>query len=763
MAKKKRPASATPSSAKPITDYAAALANPQNADKNSAKNSGKNSDNWAVEKPSLKTVLALPGEFGRGDWTAILLGLMLFFTPALGVPNELMLQDTLKSIIVAFMSLGALFLVFWSRRNNSNAMRWHFVMWLPLMLCVYALGSMFWSHTYLAGVEAIRWFLFAVIVWLVLNSANRERFPMLAWGVHLGALAVALLGASQFWFDNRFIPQGPNPAATFVNRNFAAEFMACTFVFSAYLLFTTRRTITLGFLAASTALNLVFLLMCGTRSAYIGAFISFVMIAIMAWKFRSRFNFKVLKSEQRIAVSIVFLVCFFGLGVIKSGNPGAEFKDVNAFQRGLTRAAQIKGGDATLGVRMVMWKATQTMIKKRPLSGVGAGAWEVDIPLYQAEGSQLETDYYAHNEVLQVIGEYGLVGWLFLLLLMAYSLRSAWTTVFNKTEEGMTEGPMRVVALTSLLALMIVSNIGFPWRLATTGAMFALCLGLLAASDARLGRRGFFSATRLGMRPAIAQILTILTLLSIVLAGYISYQASECENKIVTAVKMALTISQGGNPNAPKNDKTKAEMMRIAKEGIAINPHYRKITPMLGDELAKWGDWKNAVWVWESVVGSRPYVIAMMSNVARGYMTLGNNDKAMEYMLRAKKIQPKALSLRSLEVILLSRTGKEPEALRLAKVSFDENTLDSDMINAAHVLAVRASDFPFAIKAMEVRNERMPEQKVDGLLKIAAIQLNYQKDEAKSLDSYRKAYEASGKAPAVLAQVPAAFQPKLQQ
>jgi O-antigen ligase len=85
------------------------------------------------------------------------------------------------------------------------------------------------------------------------------------------------------------------------------------------------------------------------------------------------------------------------------------------------------------------------------------------------------------------------------------------------------------------------------------------------------------------------------------------------------------------------------------------------------------------------------------------------------------------------------------------------------MINAAHVLAVRASDFPFAIKAMEVRNERMPEQKVDGLLKIAAIQLNYQKDEAKSLDSYRKAYEASGKAPAVLAQVPAAFQPKLQQ
>ena len=45
-------------------------------------------------------------------------------------------------------------------------------------------------------------------------------------------------------------------------------------------------------------------------------------------------------------------------------------------------------------------------------SGVGAGAWEVDVPLYQDEGAQLETDYYVHNEILQLLGEYGLVGWI---------------------------------------------------------------------------------------------------------------------------------------------------------------------------------------------------------------------------------------------------------------------------------------------------------------------------------------------------------------
>lgn len=758
MAKKKRfsPAQTGSTASQNALDAANAVQSGRAIASAPKMSSATNAGSSAMAK-----VLALPAELGKGDWTAIILAMMLFFVPALGVPNELMLQDTLKSIIVAFMSLGATLILFLSQRNRRDALRWHFVMWLPLMLMAYALGSMAWSHTYLAGVEAIRWFLFAVITWLVLNCASRERFPMLAMGVHLGALAVALLGASQFWFDVRFIPQGPNPAATFVNRNFAAEFLACTYVFSAYLLFTEKRSSVLAFLAATTGLNLVYLMMCGTRSAFVGSAISFVMIAVMAWKFHARFSFGSWKSEQRILAVGVLVATVIGLGLIKSGNPGAEFKDVNAFQRGFSRAAQIKMGDTTLGIRQIMWKATINMIEKRPLSGVGAGAWEVDIPLYQAEGSQLETDYYAHNEILQLLGEYGLVGWIFMLLLIAYCAVAAWRTLAARSEEGMGEGPIRAVALTSILALMVVSNIGFPWRLATTCVMFALCLGLLAASDARLGLRGVMSSARLPWRPGFSQAAAVVTMACLVLATYISQQAAECENKIVTAVKMALTITQQGNPNSPKNDKTKEKMLMLAREGIAINPHYRKVTPMLGDELAKWGDWKNAVWVWETVIGSRPYVVAIMSNIARGKAAVNDIPGALVYLDKAKKLQPKAVTVRSLEVILLSRSGKEAEALKLAHAAFDDNTLDVDMTNAAHVLAVRASDFPFAIKALETRNQLVPAQKVDGLLKIAGIEFNYRKDEAKALAAFKEAYAASGKSPEVLAQVPAALQPKL--
>src|SRR5206468_1559582 len=110
------------------------------------------------------------------------------------------------------------------------------------------------------------------------------------------------------------------------------------------------------------------------------------------------------------------------------------------------------------------------------------------------------------------------------------------------------------------------------------------------------------------------------------------------EFKIVRATRMALSISASGNPNDPQWRPVKAEMLRLIREGIAINPHYRKITPMVADEVARWGDWKDAIWIWESVLSSRPHVVAIMANVARGYASTGETEKALAWLQRAKAI-----------------------------------------------------------------------------------------------------------------------------
>jgi hypothetical protein len=51
----------------------------------------------------------------------------------------------------------------------------------------------------------------------------------------------------------------------------------------------------------------------------------------------------------------------------------------------------------------------------------------------------------------------------------------------------------------------------------------------------------------------------------------------------------------------------------------------------------------------------------------------------------------------SLEVILLSRTGNEPQAYRRSKELIAKpGTYDFDLINAAYVLGARAKDWPMA-------------------------------------------------------------------
>lgn len=693
----------------------------------------------------------IPAEVERGDWTVALLAFAVFLTPAIGVPNEEMLQDTLKSIVVAFAAVVAGLLFFWNQRNRRDGLRWHAVMWLPLALMVYALGSMVWSHTFLGGVEAVRWFIFSLILWLGLNTLSRARLPSLIEAIHWGAVVASLWAALQFWVDFAYFPQGPNPASTFVNRNFFAEFVVCTLPFSAYLLAQAKTSSRITLMAFTLGFNIVALLMTGTRGALSAMWLCLlVVLPAIAVLYRKQFVFFNWDAAKRILAGGMLVATVVGLGLVGTNNPkllaDSGALGTNAFDRAFKRTASISTNDYSLNIRFVMWSATGRIIKAHPLSGIGAGAWEAMLPLYQTEGSQLETDYYVHNEVLQLLAEYGLTGLLFLLSLAFYLLYSAWKTLFNRTAEGLAEAPLRAVTLTSLLALLIVSNIGFPWRLASTGCLFAVGLALLAASDARLENRKPFLSARLSWKPAYSQVMAVFMMVCLALTAYISQQAAATEEKIVRAVKMSLQISQSGDYNNPKWDKNKREMLALIKEGVAINPHYRKITPMVADELAKWGDWKNSIWIWESVVSSRPYVVAILSNIARGYAQLGNNEKSLEFLERAEKLQPKATAVRSLKVILYSRNGREPEAKKLAQEYMQQDTYDYDLVNAAYVLAVRANDFDMAIDSLQKRMKAFPNLKSDSYIKLGNIYATGKKDDALALASFKSALETAAPA-----------------
>lgn len=705
------------------------------------------------------------------QWVSLLLALMLVMTPGMGVPSEEMLQDTLKSTLVALFSLSASLLFFWQHRGNPTMLTWHALLWLPLALTSYALGSMAWSHAYLAGVEAIRWFLFGLIMWLCLNTRLSDLEKRLPWGIHLGATLASVWTVMQFLNDFNFFPQGPNPASTFVNRNFFAEYAICAIPFSFYLLFKATSSRLTFLISASIGLNLAALMMTGTRSALIALIFLGSLLALVCLKSTRQIIAFAWNPRKLLLTGVTILMTTLALSSIPTQNPKLirEFGQVSALTRATGRAMSMMQTDeyktGSFSVRSIMWLATGHMISTNPVTGVGAGAWEVEAPLYQRAGTQLETDFYAHNEFLQLISEYGLLGWFFLLSLFWYLLHAAKTNWAAST--GCTANTMmlRASAFFSILMLLIVSNAGFPWHMASTGALFAISLGLLVSSDVSVGDKKVWRFSQAIYKPNVIRLALTATVACTFLAVYITQRAAYSERALVRGIKLALTISKSGEPNHPLWDATKNEVIYLMRSGIDANKHYRKLTPMAADEMASWGDWKNALWIWESVLESRPNVVAIIANISRAHLEAGDLQQAHKYLERAKQLQPTAPAVRTLNVMFLVRAGEENKAVQEIKALFKEGVVDYDLVYAAYLLGAQTRDWALMIQALELRIDKWPLEATDGWLKLG--QVYGEKLEPNNHEMASRAYRAAlNSAPssareAVLMKIPPKYQTEL--
>lgn len=669
---------------------------------------------------------------------------MMFLIPALGVPSELMLQDTLKSAIAVFGILISALMFFWQQRKRTAPLRWHGLVWLPLVLMAYALGSMAWSHTYLAGVEAIRWFILSLLLWLSLNTLTRQNLPTLLWGIHWGAVVASLWVALQFWFDWRFFPQGPMPASSFINRNFFAEYAISVLPLSVWLLASLRSPRWTMAMTASVAFNVVALMMTGTRSALVALLVLLPVLTVVLLKYRDILPFWRLTHIHKALAAIIFIAFVGVMGSIPTQNTQLikDDRGTTALERSFLRtASMVKRSEYTEGsfsIRSQMWMATARMMLANPLTGVGAGAWEVEIPLYQRTYTVLETDYYAHNELLQLLSEYGLVvGGLVVAFLLAYLLHAAGRT-WQLRGEDLQEAPLRAFTLTSLLALLIVSNAGFPWHLASCGALLVLALAILAGSDTRLGQRERFFATRLRWRPVYSRLVLASLAGCTVLAGYITWQAALAECALVRAIELAASLQKPQQIGEPPLAERKAQLLQAEREGIAINPHYRKLSAEVAVVLATAGDWKNAIWILESIVGSRPNVAALWMGLATGYSQLGQHEHAQNAFSHVERLKPEAITTRVLEVVLLSRSGQQEKASALLNNSYDSGNYDYDMVQTGYAIGIKTKQWSLAIRSLELRNLRWPEQAADTYFRLGTIYADPAvQDDTKALSAFK--------------------------
>jgi O-antigen ligase len=684
------------------------------------------------------------------DWAVTVLACTLFALPALGVPGEWPLQDTLKSSVMALGTVLAGLGFFGQRLCNVQhppaALRWHGLVWLPLAFAAYALGTMALKNPYLAGAEALRWSIVALALWLGLQVVQHRSLPTLLWGLHAGLCVAATWAVLQFWWGWSLFPQAQSPGSTFANRNFFAEYAVCALPYAVLLWAQCQQRRLRLVLAVSLAWVCLSILMTGTRSALLALMLDGCAAAILLLRYKA-LAFAQWGRAQRLASCGAFVGTLLVLGLVAGADTGPDTgpgagpvagsgagagsaagsaaESSNAWQRSLGRGAtllhvpsdtqQTPGNSVAL--RLDIWKASLRLIKDHPLGGVGAGHWEVAIALYQPPQTMANTDYFAHNEVLQWLGEYGLpVGGLVLAFLLAYLAKAgavAWR------HPAALNGAYGWVALSSLLSLMLVSLFGFPLHLAGCSLLAALGLAVLARSSDSLSHHEADALPPTPQARNLARNLAsnakalnttglVLMALSVVLALVVVVQAVRAERFLMQAIHLTngMVRDMRDSPT-PTSSVRHEQALKLTQAGLAIHPHYIRLIAVIASNLAAVGDLRGAVGLWEVICQSHPHYPLVWTDMVLAYTRLGDTEAALRALEPLQRLTAQQADMQAqtqiLKAIVLVKAKRYAQATQVVEQLLDADRWDPALLETGYVLGLDSQNWALAVRCLQLR------------------------------------------------------------
>jgi O-antigen ligase len=142
--------------------------------------------------------------------------------------------------------------------------------------------------------------------------------------------------------------------------------------------------------------------------------------------------------------------------------------------------------DSTINHRYFLWNRSWEMISDHPVLGIGYGNFQQKFPLYRDQASdgalfnslryhqKREETPYAHNEILHLWAETGIIGLLAALGLVGAGIASA----IKRLSSSPNADPTWI--LLGLISVFLVhSQVSYPLRLAMNGTLFWLALGAL--------------------------------------------------------------------------------------------------------------------------------------------------------------------------------------------------------------------------------------------------------------------------------------------
>lgn len=424
----------------------------------------------------------------------------------------------------------------------------------------------------------------------------------LAWGYGFAQISGADPFTWQFAFANAA------PGSTFGNPLFFADGLLAAMVILV-VFSSAAHGRAAGLIGVSAGLIGAMLILTHARGAWIGSVAGVGVGLALLRGCRMRSKLTALVATMSVAMGGGILVA--------SATPAAGRPALAAEVRSLAHP----GREEFRGRRMI-WEATARLIVRHPIGGWGVGGIRAMFTQAQAgllrepryRGLPYRTTGHAHQDLLQIGAERGLIGVGIFMWMVLAALRSAWRAphcgrvaaaaggvTAGWLVDGLFNGPLHLPP----------SSAQAWWFIALAGSAGTLPGGVPARGEGNLG---------------LAAKVIILGGLTVVLARpFVRDLISECY-----AEEGQMAFEQHLGPAA----------LQCGLSALAMAQEDRRQHFFLGQVYAYMGQLPNAVEEFETDVAVNPGSAAGWENLAQLYRLLGRSDEARLAVGHARELAP---------------------------------------------------------------------------------------------------------------------------
>ncbi|MFH1321412.1 MAG: O-antigen ligase family protein [Bacteroidota bacterium] len=283
-----------------------------------------------------------------------------------------------------------------------------------------------------------------------------------------------------------------------------------------------------------------------------------------------------------------------------------------------------------IGTRLIMWKKTIQMIKENPLTGVGAGNWKINLPLYGIDdlGLSVKTGirHYQrpHNDFLWILSEIGIIGFLFYLLAFMLVFKYIFKLLISAPNKD--ERWLALLIFFGITGYLILSFFSF----ARERIMHNVILMISIAVIVSMYHNNF------PLKQKSSSSLSLMFIIPLLILSFVSILIGFTRANSESHAKQAITAHAGQRWNylIPEINKAYSRWYNMDPMATPLTWYRGVANFTLNHHEAAFNDFLSAYKI-------HPYHIHNLNNLATCYELKGEHDRAIEFYKKALAISPR--------------------------------------------------------------------------------------------------------------------------